>query len=69
MEAVIYLALGEEDQIAIVGTGRLILFGAVLVVSPDVDVDISVDAFLVKEMDLEARVAVPFQVNFPFQIV
>ena len=63
----IELAVGYQRQIAIIWALSLLLLRAILVVYPDVNIDAPLYILSILELDLEARVAEPFDVHLSLQ--
>mmetsp|Transcript_24002 Transcript_24002/g.36876 ORF Transcript_24002/g.36876 Transcript_24002/m.36876 type:complete len:331 (-) Transcript_24002:24-1016(-) len=69
VHGVIELSVGDQGQVAVVRALFLLLLGAVLVIDPNIDVDVSVNLLLVQEAQLEAGVAEPLDVKLSLQLV
>ena len=67
MHRMIELSVCNPGKIAVIGTFRLLIFGAILVFYPNIDVNTPLHIFFVLELDLEAGVTKPFDVYFAFQ--
>lgn len=65
----IQLAVGDQDKIRVIWALLLLLLWAILVIDPDINIDIPVDLLVVKELHFETCVSKPFEINLSLQCV
>ena len=65
----IKLTVGHADKISIIWAFLLLLLWAVLVVDPDIDVDVPVDLFLVQKLDFKSCVSKPLEINLSLELL
>jgi len=58
----------NQSQITIIWDVLLILWRAILIISPNINIDISMDAISIQEMNLESSMSHPLKVNLSLKV-